>query len=109
MGPASALKQIEGFEPFMAKLKRRVDPSRVLLFGSRARSQHLASSDIDLLIVSDAFEGMPWRERLHLVLSLWDGKLALEPLCYTESEFKTRSKEISIVREAARTGVPLPL
>jgi hypothetical protein len=52
---------------------------------------------------------MPWLDRLHLVLSLWDGELLMEPLCYTEAEFKKRSTEVSIVREAARTGIPIAL
>jgi predicted nucleotidyltransferase len=109
VGEAPDLSDLKGFDQFIRRLKKRVAPSRVLLFGSRARGSHLRTSDIDLLIVSDAFEGMDWRIRLHLVVGLWDGDVALEPLCYTESEFAKRSKEISIVREAARTGVAVPL
>ncbi|HKZ60375.1 MAG TPA: nucleotidyltransferase domain-containing protein [Candidatus Thermoplasmatota archaeon] len=107
MGSSQALNQIRGFDRFMVRLKRRYAPSKVLLFGSRARAEHLATSDVDLLIVSDAFEGIPWRLRLQLVVKMWDGDVALEPLCYTETEFQRRSKEISIIREAARTGVAL--
>jgi len=109
MGKKAPLSNVDGFDRFMRRLKRRIDPSVVLLFGSRARADHLRNSDIDLVIVSDAFNGMPWRDRMHLVLRLWDGEVALEPLCYTRSEFATRSKQASIVREAARTGLPLPL
>jgi predicted nucleotidyltransferase len=81
----------------------------VLLFGSRATGTHLRASDIDLVVVADAFEGIPWIERLHLVLSLWDGEVDLEPLCYTPAEFKRRSNQATIVREAARTGIRLTL
>lgn len=101
------LKDVPEFPRFLRRLKSEVAPSKVLLFGSRATGKNLHSSDIDLLIVSDFFQGMPWRKRMHLVMSYWSGSLALEPLCYTEAEFEKRSKEISIVREAARTGVPL--
>jgi len=107
VGKQTPLGDVPGLEEFLRLLKKKVAPSRIILFGSRASGRHLHSSDIDLLIVSDFFEAMPWRKRLHVVLSFWNGNLALEPLCYTEAEFEKRSKEISIVREAARTGVPL--
>lgn len=109
MGRSASVGEIPGFEQFLKRLKRKVSPSRVLLFGSRASGEHLLTSDVDLLIVSEAFDGMPWRNRVQLVLSLWEGDLTLEPLCYTESEFRTRSKQASIVREAARTGVTVPI
>lgn len=109
MGGTSPLGGIRGWRQFRQRLVERVAPQQVLLFGSRAAGTHLHSSDIDLLIVSDEFDGMPWLDRLHLVLSLWDGDLAVEPLCYTVAEFERRSKQVSIVREAARTGIPIPL
>ena len=38
--------------------------ARVLLFGSFARGDWLEESDIDLLVISDAFGGMSYLERL---------------------------------------------
>ncbi len=109
MGGTTPLGEIRGWGRFKTRLIKRVAPTEILVFGSRAAGTHLHSSDIDLVIVSDEFEGMPWIARLHLVLSLWDGDLTIEPLCYTEAEFAKRSKEVSIVREAVRTGIAIPL
>lgn len=39
------------------RVVRTLDPSRILLFGSVARGDDGPDSDIDLLIVVDAFEG----------------------------------------------------
>ena len=38
-------------------------PTRVLVFGSRARGAALEYSDLDVLIVSSAFTGIRWPER----------------------------------------------
>jgi hypothetical protein len=97
------------FRIFLRRLDRQYRPAQVLLFGSRARGQARLDSDIDLLIVSDAFEGVPWIERVVRVCRLGDGDIALEPFCYTTREFAVRSKQITIVREAARTGVPIAI
>ncbi|MFQ5839035.1 MAG: nucleotidyltransferase domain-containing protein [Thermoplasmata archaeon] len=101
----------QGVEASLRRLLRRLEeaihPSRIILFGSRARGDNLIQSDVDLVIVSKAFEGVGWRERILKVLELWDGDVPLEPLCYTPEEFESRSQEISIVREAVRGGVVL--
>lgn len=109
MGRASPLTGIDGWSRFKTRLLRRLAPTRVLLFGSRAAGTHLHSSDIDLVIVSDKFEGMPWVARSQLVLSLWDGDLGIDALCYTVAEFERRSRQATIVREATRTGVSISL
>ncbi|MDR7482463.1 MAG: nucleotidyltransferase domain-containing protein [Armatimonadota bacterium] len=78
---------------------------RVILFGSRARGDELLDSDYDLILVSPAFEGIPWPDRLRAVLDLWDLDVDLQPLCYTPAEFARKSAEISTVAEAVREGV----
>lgn len=109
MGRKTPLKGVRGWDRFLVRLRRRVAPAHVLVFGSRARGDHLNESDVDILVVANSFDGMKWIARVQLVQSLWDGDLMLEPLCYTEAEFAKRSKEISIVREAARTGIPVTI
>jgi predicted nucleotidyltransferase len=42
-------------------IKKRLPDVRVILFGSRARGDHLADSDIDLILVSRTFEGITSR------------------------------------------------
>ncbi len=58
-----------------------------VLFGSYARGDELAESDVDVLVVADGFRGMKFFEREYLVLSLWKyHNIALEPWCYTPEE-----------------------
>ncbi len=104
MGGEATAEVASALDRFLPRLEQAFRPARVILFGSRARGDHLLGSDVDLVIVSEAFEGMGWRERLLKVLELWDGDVSLEPLCYTPGEFALRSEEISIVREAVREG-----
>ena len=51
----------------LPRLVERFRPSRVLVFGSRARGDALRDSDLDLMVVSEAFAGVTWLERTVLV------------------------------------------
>lgn len=89
---------------FREALAREFGPCRLILFGSRARGDHLRTSDVDLIIISEGFAGMNFLKRMRHVLALWDGDIPLEPLCYTPEEFARKKEEIGIVAVAAREG-----
>ena len=95
------------FRAFMKRMTRALRPQRVILFGSRARGDHRADSDYDLLIVAPRFRRVPWVERAAIVLHLLDRPLYLEPICLTPEEFRRRRNEVSIIGEAVREGVVL--
>jgi predicted nucleotidyltransferase len=62
--------------------------TRVILFGSVARGDYTASSDIDLLIVKETPERIPQRIADALDrCSEADPPLPVEPLVYTPAEF----------------------
>lgn len=91
----------------VAAIKKRYPDARILLFGSRARGDHIESSDVDLIVISRDFENIHFSKRISSILrALYeDGIVAsIDVLCYTPEEFEKRSKEIGIVREALRTG-----
>lgn len=92
-------------ERFLHRVAERFPLERALLFGSRARGTELVESDYDLVLVSPAFEGMPWQERIRAVMDLWDLEVDLQPLCYAPEEFRQKAQEISTVAEAVREGV----
>lgn len=58
----------------------------VVLVGSRARGTHWRRSDIDLVVVSPDFEGMPRALRIDALLEPWADELALEPMGFTPAE-----------------------
>jgi predicted nucleotidyltransferase len=92
---------------FVAVITDKYDPEKILLFGSRARGDHLLESDVDILIVSKKFEGMNWLKRIGDVSLYWDGLVTLEPICYTPAEFDEKKRMIGIVKHADKEGVDL--
>ena len=44
-------------ESFVAAIIDKYDPEKILLFGSRARGDHLLESDVDVIIVSKSSKG----------------------------------------------------
>jgi predicted nucleotidyltransferase len=94
-------------DSFLAVIKEKYSPEKILLFGSRARGDHLVDSDVDMIIVSKKFEGVNWLTRIRDVSELWEGLVPLEPLCYTPAEFQEKKSMIGIVSQAAREGKEL--
>lgn len=92
---------------FKKKIEKKYSPEKIILFGSRARKDHLLESDVDVVIVSKRFENVSWPRRLADVSELWDGLISLEPLCYTPKEFETKKKQIGIVMQAIKEGKEL--
>jgi hypothetical protein len=83
----------------------RVDA--LLLFGSRARGEHLLASDVDLVVVSPDFAGLGYRERVQRVTRLWTGRVGLDAICLTPEEARRRQRERGLVGSALRGGIPL--
>lgn len=65
---------------------RALAPRQVILFGSCARGDYHAGSDVDLLIIQDT--NRPFVERGAEVLRACRSELAIEPLVYTPHEFE---------------------
>ncbi len=63
-----------------------------------------------VLLVSEAFDGVPWLERVYQAGSLWDGSEMGAPAdvhCYTPAEFERRIETLPLVRLTARYGLDL--
>lgn len=91
----------------LPRLVERFRPRTVLVFGSRARGEALKHSDLDVLIVAEAFRGMPWLDRPVRVAVDCDIRFGVELLCYTPEEYTRKLAELGIVRTAAAEGVEL--
>lgn len=88
-------------------LRKEFAPDRILLFGSRARGDHLEESDIDLIVVSKKFREMPFTDRMSQAYGMWDNKIDLEQICYTPEEFEEMEHRIGIVQKAVEEGIEL--
>jgi len=73
----------------------------IYLFGSYARGDYLKSSDIDLVVVSDDWENVPFLKRLDIVGEVvWTEKLGnVEVIPVTTKEVKEKSSVV--LRDAA--------
>jgi hypothetical protein len=63
-----------------------------------------------VVLVSPAFEGSPWLERVYQATSLWDGLemgARADVHCYTPPEFERRLTSLPAVREASERGLDL--
>ncbi|OQX80909.1 MAG: hypothetical protein B6D56_03695 [Candidatus Omnitrophica bacterium 4484_70.1] len=67
-----------------------IRPAKIILYGSYAKGNPRKYSDIDLIVISEDFEGMNLRERLE-ILGLAAGKIfePIEALGYTSKEIES--------------------
>ncbi len=82
----------------------RVDDSR------GAPPQRERGPEYVVVLVSGAFEGMPWLERVYQASSLWDGMEmgdGADVHCYTPDEFERKRQTTPRVRLVAERGLLL--
>lgn len=105
---SKADKRIEAFKAlYLPKLIEIYRPARVLVFGSRAQGNPLKESDLDFLVVSESFEGIPFIQRAPHLLWTLRVSFPIEVLCYTPEEYERKIREIGIVKVASEKGLNL--
>jgi hypothetical protein len=92
-------------------------PIRVALLGGArvddlhgAPSQRERGTEFVLVLVSPAFDGMPWLERVYQASSLWDAMEMGDPAhvhCYTPAEFERKRATMPAVRAVIERGMLL--
>ncbi len=107
MGP-SRDGLIQELRAFRRKASKRYTIQKLVLFGSHARGDARGDSDVDLIVVSDAFRRKNAVDRAYLMRCEWDLDYAVDFLCYTPEEFRLYSKAPGIVRQALREGRVIP-
>lgn len=100
-------QDLASIRKFVEELARSYRIEAAYLFGSRARGDHLLSSDIDLLLVSNDFQGRSFTDRMAEVLRRWKGEVDLQPFCYTVEEFERKRHQLGLVQEAVTHGIRL--
>lgn len=101
---------------YVARVGARWELERGLLGGARvadergAPEQRERGPEFVVVLVSPAFDGVPWLERVYIAGNLWDaGEMGAraDVHCYTPAEFERRTETLRRVREAVRDGVDL--
>ncbi len=63
-----------------------------------------------VILVSGAFDGMPWLDRVYQAAALWDALEMGAPAdvhCYTPVEFERKRVSLAVVKETAESGLDL--
>ena len=100
---------IRDLRRFGRKVARQFAIERLILFGSRAGGRSRPDSDVDLIVVGRRFRRKNPIDRAAPLHLAWDLGLPVDFLCYTPEEFEELSRRPSIVREALREGIRIPL
>jgi len=103
---------VEAVRRLMRELseKEGVAVERAYLFGSYAKGSWLRTSDVDLVIVSRGFEGMPFVKRLDLVNRVqWRAGIRpfVEAIPLTPSELEERVERSAVLRDASRYWIEI--
>ncbi|MFQ6105221.1 MAG: nucleotidyltransferase domain-containing protein [Candidatus Glassbacteria bacterium] len=95
------------YKEVVPEITKSFSPCRIILFGSRAKGSAKEESDIDVILISDHFNGIKFVKRMSLVLKKTGFPKHVDYLCYTPEEV-TRVKETSfILQEALEEGIEL--
>lgn len=94
----------------MARLKdlmRRHGLREAYVFGSRVRGDYVHRSDLDVIVVDERYEGVPFLQRGMDLLREWPSTLPeLELFCYTAEEF---ARGNTVIRAALKEGIHVVL
>ena len=112
---ATALNRDE-LRRYVGRVSDRWPINVAMLGGARvddergALTQRERGPEYVVVLVSEAYEGIPWLERVYVAGSLWDayemGDKA-EVHCYTPAEFARKTQTMSVVRHTAFHGIDL--
>lgn len=92
---------------FVAKARENLGDVEIYLFGSYAKGNWLHDSDIDLVLISSAFENIDVSKRYRIVRELLPAKISAELLLYTPEEFEKVKKKSIILQDAMEYWVKL--
>jgi hypothetical protein len=84
-------------------------PEKVLVFGSRVRGNATDDSDIDVIIIAEAFREIPFVNRMAAVMKSVRFKKHVDYLCYTPDEYERLKDRSSILKDAATYAVEVAL
>jgi len=103
-------------ERYLSRVSGRWPLHRALLGGARvadlqgAAPQRERGPEYVVVLVSGAFDGVPWLERVYHAGNLWDADemgARADVHCYTPVELERKVKSLRVVREAVGAGVDL--
>lgn len=101
---------------YLNRIADRWPIEAAFLGGARVADEHGAlpqrerGPEYIVVVVSPAYDQIPWLERVYLAGSLWDGLEMGGPAdvhCYTPAEFQRKQVQLQAVRQAVWQGIDL--
>jgi len=83
---------------------KEYNPKEVIIFGSRIKGTSTINSDLDIIIVSQSFQDIPFIERMPLLLKKFDFSRHIDYICYTPGEFEKIKETSSLIMDALEYG-----
>ncbi len=114
--PVGEALNLGELQRYLSRVGDRWPIQTALLGGARVDDQRGAppqrerGSEYVLVLVSPAFDGMPWLERVYQAGALWDAMEmgdAADVHCYTPDEFARKRTTMPAVTKAAEHGMLL--
>jgi predicted nucleotidyltransferase len=90
---------------YLAKLPIKVE--QAILFGATADGTRLADSDVDLIVISEDFKGLPLPQRYLILQKNWTENVELEAFGFTKQEYDNLKTKSIVVGEADEKGIRL--
>jgi hypothetical protein len=103
-------------ERYLGRIGNRWRLDRALLGGARvadtrgAPRQRERGPEYVVVLVSEAFDGVPWLERVYQAANLWDaGEMGAtaDVHCYTPPELQRKIERMRRVRDTVTDGIDL--
>jgi uncharacterized protein len=113
---ATSELNVRELQRYLSRTSDRWPLEAAILGGARvddargAPPQRERGPEYVLVLVSSAFGGMPWLERVYQASSLWDALemgAAADVHCYTPDEFARKRVTMPAVRDIAERGMLL--
>jgi len=100
-------KAIKILKEFKEKIKKRVKLQSLILFGSRARGDAKQGADIDIIIVSEDFNGQKSYKRSVNFYLDWNYDYDTDIICLTPEEVSIKKKQVGLIKNALKEGVEI--
>lgn len=83
---------------------REYYPEKVLLFGSRVMGEANEESDLDVIVVSNVFESIPFIRRMAFMLKKVRFAKHIDFLCYAPTEFERIQQTSTVIQDTLQYG-----
>ena len=103
------IKQIhQPLKQFLSYLPRNIKVDQLIIFGSHMEGRATADSDIDVLVISDAFKKLDEDQRLDILYDATDDiQPDIHPWGFTKEELQTAS-HLTLLGYARDHGIHFP-